>query len=313
MQRSTCGTPLFDPLGNWSQGMVWRRAKRGAVPSLGLPRATLGLEMGNARRCPQDLKRAFCEVGRSRSVEIGKGSDRDLVFRSFIHCSRKYHAVTSKSSPPNLNQLRALQKRVSFGHVLRGRQPQALNWTISERKAPTSAFASSRIASTWHRHTWSAITGRKISRPLCYLTESVNYHKETIIIWKNINEWSFDTYMFFDELRHATRKKNLDGHDVKVTACFRSKNRNKDSSSNFSFLQVLAQRLFTENWPPCSLLQLTHSVKSSQVKEWRARFATGDLSCQDQFRTGRPPHVLGKALCDSLEEFPFASAAIIAE
>jgi hypothetical protein len=51
----------------------------------------------------------------------------------------------------------------------------------------------------------------------------------------------------------------------------------------------------------------------SQGKEWRARFAIGDLSCQDQFRTGRPPHVLGKALSDFLEEFPFASAAFIAE
>jgi hypothetical protein len=51
----------------------------------------------------------------------------------------------------------------------------------------------------------------------------------------------------------------------------------------------------------------------SQVKEWRARFAIGDLSCQDQFRTGRSPHVLGKDLSDFLEEFPFASAAIIAE
>jgi transposase len=51
----------------------------------------------------------------------------------------------------------------------------------------------------------------------------------------------------------------------------------------------------------------------SQVKEWRARFATGDLSYQDQFRTGRPPHVLGKTLSDFLEDFPFASAAIIAE
>jgi hypothetical protein len=51
----------------------------------------------------------------------------------------------------------------------------------------------------------------------------------------------------------------------------------------------------------------------SQVNEWRARFATGDLSCQDQFRTGGPPHVLGKALSDFLEEFPFASPAIIAE
>jgi transposase len=50
-----------------------------------------------------------------------------------------------------------------------------------------------------------------------------------------------------------------------------------------------------------------------QVKEWRRRFAKGDLSCQDQIRPGRPSHVLGKALSDFLEEFPFASASIIAQ
>jgi hypothetical protein len=49
----------------------------------------------------------------------------------------------------------------------------------------------------------------------------------------------------------------------------------------------------------------------SEVKQWRSRFAKGDLSCQDQIRSGHPPHLLGKALSDSLEEFPFASAGII--
>jgi hypothetical protein len=51
----------------------------------------------------------------------------------------------------------------------------------------------------------------------------------------------------------------------------------------------------------------------SQIKEWRARFKAGDLSCEDQFRTDRPPHVLGKALSDFLEEFPFVTAEIIAQ
>jgi hypothetical protein len=51
----------------------------------------------------------------------------------------------------------------------------------------------------------------------------------------------------------------------------------------------------------------------SQIKKWRICFAKGYLSCQDQIRPGRPPHVLGKALSDLLEEFPLASAGIIAQ
>jgi hypothetical protein len=50
-----------------------------------------------------------------------------------------------------------------------------------------------------------------------------------------------------------------------------------------------------------------------QVKEWRSRFAKGDLSCQDEITPSRPPHVLAKALLDFLEEFPFANAGIIAQ
>jgi hypothetical protein len=41
----------------------------------------------------------------------------------------------------------------------------------------------------------------------------------------------------------------------------------------------------------------------SQVKEYHTRFVTGELSCQDEFRPGRPPHVLGKALSISLRNF----------
>jgi hypothetical protein len=49
-----------------------------------------------------------------------------------------------------------------------------------------------------------------------------------------------------------------------------------------------------------------------QVRKWRSRFASGDLSCQDQFKTGHPLDVLGKPLSDFLEEVPFASAGVIA-
>jgi transposase len=51
----------------------------------------------------------------------------------------------------------------------------------------------------------------------------------------------------------------------------------------------------------------------NQIKEWRARFETGDLSREDQSRPGRPPHVFGKALSDLLEEFSFAITGMIAQ
>jgi hypothetical protein len=41
------------------------------------------------------------------------------------------------------------------------------------------------------------------------------------------------------------------------------------------------------------------------------RFAGGDVSCQNQFRAGRALHILGKALSDFLEEFPFATAGVL--
>jgi hypothetical protein len=50
-----------------------------------------------------------------------------------------------------------------------------------------------------------------------------------------------------------------------------------------------------------------------QIKEWRARFETSNLSCDDQSRPGHPPHVWRKALSDFLQEFPFATAGIIAQ
>jgi hypothetical protein len=59
------------------------------------------------------------------------------------------------------------------------------------------------------------------------------------------------------------------------------------------------------------LVSIANSL--NQVKEWRDHFATGEISCQDEFRPGRLPHVLGKALSDFLEEFPFASVEDIAQ
>jgi hypothetical protein len=78
----------------------------------------------------------------------------------------------------------------------------------------------------------------------------------------------------------------------------------------FLFLKGLGSKIIHNNLAAvfgptvCSL---------SQVKEWRSSFANGDLSCQDHIRPGRHPRVLGKALSDFLEEFPFTSAGIIAQ
>jgi hypothetical protein len=50
-----------------------------------------------------------------------------------------------------------------------------------------------------------------------------------------------------------------------------------------------------------------------QIREWRVRFKAGDLSCEDKFRFDRFPQVLGKALSDFLEEFPFATVGLIVQ
>jgi hypothetical protein len=50
-----------------------------------------------------------------------------------------------------------------------------------------------------------------------------------------------------------------------------------------------------------------------QVKEWRTRFAAGDLSCQDRLRAGCPIRILGKVVSDFLEEFPFRTAGFLGE
>jgi hypothetical protein len=51
----------------------------------------------------------------------------------------------------------------------------------------------------------------------------------------------------------------------------------------------------------------------TQIKDLRASFETGDISWKNQSSPGHPPHVLGKALSDFLEEFPFAIAELIAQ
>jgi hypothetical protein len=51
----------------------------------------------------------------------------------------------------------------------------------------------------------------------------------------------------------------------------------------------------------------------TEIKELRAHFELSNLSCEDQYRHGRPLHVFGKILSDLLEEFPFATARIIAQ
>jgi hypothetical protein len=51
----------------------------------------------------------------------------------------------------------------------------------------------------------------------------------------------------------------------------------------------------------------------SQIKESRVRLKADDLLCEDKCRSGRPSRILSKALSDFLEEFPFATAGIIAQ
>jgi hypothetical protein len=63
MLMPTCGTSSFDPLGKES---------RGRTPSLGFPRAPLGLEMGSSRWC-RAIWRDFGRVGRRLGNRTGIG------------------------------------------------------------------------------------------------------------------------------------------------------------------------------------------------------------------------------------------------
>jgi transposase len=51
----------------------------------------------------------------------------------------------------------------------------------------------------------------------------------------------------------------------------------------------------------------------SQIKIWLRKFRSGDLSCKDVRRSGRPPLTLGPQLRTFLEKYPFASARGIAQ
>jgi transposase len=51
----------------------------------------------------------------------------------------------------------------------------------------------------------------------------------------------------------------------------------------------------------------------SQIKIWLQRFRTGDLSCSDSPRAGRPPLTLGPQVEAFLQKYPFASVHIIAK
>jgi hypothetical protein len=50
----------------------------------------------------------------------------------------------------------------------------------------------------------------------------------------------------------------------------------------------------------------------AQISRWLARFSTGDISCLDEARTGRPLSILERPLEHFLAKFPFASACTIA-
>jgi AraC-like DNA-binding protein len=116
--------------------------------------------------------------------------------------------------------------------------------------------------------------------------------------------------MIFGNMSHMTVKKLI---LVKMTSILRHfakwKNRSKDSSSNSSSSKALVRRQFTENWPPYWSLQLTHYLKSKS----RANFSRRAIFLPRPNQAPSPPHVLGKALSDFLEEFPFVSAGIIAQ
>jgi histone-lysine N-methyltransferase SETMAR len=51
----------------------------------------------------------------------------------------------------------------------------------------------------------------------------------------------------------------------------------------------------------------------SQVKRWIRRFKDGDLSCEDEDRSGRPFSDLSDAIRLHLEKFPFTSAKVLAK
>jgi hypothetical protein len=69
--RFTWETAFFDRRGQGSGETVFTLVLLVLALSLGFPRATLGLEIGGAERCPRDLKGPFGGLGRLR---VGRGS-----------------------------------------------------------------------------------------------------------------------------------------------------------------------------------------------------------------------------------------------
>jgi transposase len=60
-----------------------------------------------------------------------------------------------------------------------------------------------------------------------------------------------------------------------------------------------------------SILQ-DNVISLSTIKNWLRKFKSGDLSCGDKERPGRPLISMGPALQRFLKKFPFASARIMA-
>jgi transposase len=53
------------------------------------------------------------------------------------------------------------------------------------------------------------------------------------------------------------------------------------------------------------------SLSNTTVKRWLRKFKSGDLSCSDEIRPGRPLTILGPVLKKFLQKHPFASAKVM--
>jgi hypothetical protein len=116
--------------------------------------------------------------------------------------------------------------------------------------------------------------------------------------------------MIFGNMSHRTVKINLDQYDVNLASFLQMEKSQQRSVVKFFFLKGLgAEGIHRE----LTTILGSTAYSLGQVREWRARFATGKLSYQEEFRPGHSSHVLGKVLSDFLKEFPFASAGIIAQ
>jgi hypothetical protein len=116
--------------------------------------------------------------------------------------------------------------------------------------------------------------------------------------------------MIFDNKRHRIVNNNYDQYDANPASFRQMEKSGQRFVAKFFFLKGLGSKEIQRK-----LTAVLGSTAYSliQIKEWRARFKTGDLSCEDKFRLGRPPRVLGKALSDFLKYFLFATAGIIAQ